>query len=233
MVRLAAVVFEPGGIGRSRALDLRKISEDCYLRNPKNLLLCALLTAMSISLFACRGSTGTNTGDTLPPGGTAPALTQQTASETVTAGQAASFSVTAIGTAPLSYQLLVNGTASGTNSSTFSIAQTTTAQNGAHIDVKVSNATGSVTSATVTLTVNATAIAPAITQEHANVTATAGQAAAFSVAATGTAPLTYQWFVNGTASGTNSNAFSIAQTTTGQSGAQIHVKVTNTAGGRK
>src|ERR1700678_1325421 len=86
MVRLGGVVFEPGGIGRSRALDLRKISEDCYLRNPKNLLLCALLTAMSISLFACSGSTGTSTGDKLPPGGTAPAITHQPASLTVTAG---------------------------------------------------------------------------------------------------------------------------------------------------
>src|ERR1700723_4125581 len=97
MVRLAAVVFEPGGIGRSRALDVRKISEDCYLRNPKNLLLCALLTAMSISLFACSGSTGTSTGDKLPPGGTAPAITQQPASLTVTAGGAAAFFVMGAG----------------------------------------------------------------------------------------------------------------------------------------
>jgi hypothetical protein len=200
------------------------------LRNPRNLLLCAVLMAMSISLFACSGSTGTSTGDKLPPGGTAPAITQQPASLTVTAGQAASFSVTATGTAPLSYQWFVNGTASGTNSSTFSIAQTTTAQNGAHIDVKVSNATGSVTSATAVLTVTAEATAPAITQQPANTTVTAGQSATFTVTATGTAPLTYQWFLNGSAAGTNSNTYTISQTTVGQTGAQIHVKVTNAAG---
>jgi hypothetical protein len=230
MVRLEAVAFAPGGIGRSHARDLRKISEVCYLRNPKNLVLCALLMAMSISLFACSGSTGTSTGDKLPPGGTAPAITQQPASLTVTAGEAATFSVLATGTAPLSYQWFMNGIASGTDSNTFSIAETTSGQTGAHIDVTVTNAAGAVTSAMVTLTVTAAATAPTITEQPASETVSAGQAASFSVTATGTAPLSYQWFVNGTASGSNSNTFSIAQTTTGQTGAQIHVKVTNTAG---
>jgi immunoglobulin I-set domain protein len=230
MVRLAAVVFEPGGIGRSRALDLRKISEDCYLRNPKNLLLCALLTAMSISLCACSGSTGTSPGDKLPPGGTAPAITQQPASLTVTAGEAATFSVMATGTAPLSYQWFMNGAASGTDSNTFSIAETTSGQTGAHIAVTVTNAAGAVTSAMVTLTVTAAATAPTITEQPASETVTAGQAASFSVTATGTAPLSYQWFLNGTASGTNSSTFSIAQTTTAQNGAHIDVKVSNATG---
>jgi Immunoglobulin domain/Immunoglobulin I-set domain len=200
------------------------------LRNPKNLLLCALLMAMSISLFACSGSTGTSTGDKLPPGGTAPAITQQPASVTVTAGQAATFSVMATGTAPLSYQWFMNGTASGTNSDTFSIAAATVGQTGAHIDVTVTNAAGSVTSAMATLTVAATATAPTITEQPASETVTAGQAASFSVVATGTAPLSYQWFVNGTPSGTNSSTFSIAQATTAQNGAHIDVKVSNATG---
>jgi len=200
------------------------------LRNPKNLLLCAVLMAMSISLFACSGSTGTSTGDKLPPGGTAPAITQQPASLTVTAGQAATFSVMATGTAPLSYQWFMNGTASGTNSDTFSIGAATVGQTGAHIDVTVTNAAGAVTSAMAILTVTAAATAPTITQQPASETVTAGQAASFSVTATGTAPLSYQWFVNGTASGTNASTFSIAQTTTAQNGAHIDVKVSNATG---
>jgi hypothetical protein len=200
------------------------------LRNPRNLLLCAVLMAMSISLFACSGSTGTSTGDKLPPGGTAPAITQQPASLTVTAGQAATFSVMATGTAPLSYQWFMNGTASGTNSDTFSIGAATVGQTGAHIDVTVTNAAGAVTSAMAILTVTAAATAPTITQQPASETVTAGQAASFSVTATGTAPLSYQWFVNGTASGTNSSTFSIAQTTTAQNGAHIDVKVSNATG---
>jgi hypothetical protein len=206
------------------------ISEVYDLRNPRNLLLCALLTGMCVSLFAC-GYAGT------PPGGTktnpataAPTIMQQPASISVTAGQPATFSVMASGDPPMSYQWFLNGAAAGTNSSTFSIAQTTPGQTGAQIYVIVSNAGGSVTSATATLTVTATATAPTITQQPSSVTVTAGQSAAFSVMATGTAPLTYQWFMNGTAAGTNSSAFPIAQTTTGQTGAQIHVKVSNATG---
>ena len=80
----------------------------------------------------------------------------------------------------------------------------------------------------MTLTVNPPApTAPAITQQPANATVTAGQPATFTVTATGTAPLTYQWFLNGSAAGTNSNTYSISQTTLGQTGAQIYVTVTN------
>jgi len=197
------------------------------LRIPRNSLLCALLTGMCISLFAC-GYAGTPPKTN--PATAAPTITQQPASQTVTAGQAATFSVTASGDAPMSYQWFMNGAAAGTNSSAFSIAQTATGQTGAQIYVVVTNAGGSATSATVTLTVTATGTAPTLTQQPVSVTVTAGQSAAFSAMATGTAPLTYQWFMNGTTAGTNSNMFSIAQASTGQTGAQIYVKVSNATG---
>jgi hypothetical protein len=182
---------------------------------------------MCISLFAC-GYAGTPPKTN--PATAAPTITQQPASQTVTAGQAATFSVTASGDAPMSYQWFMNGAAAGTNSSAFSIAQTATGQTGAQIYVVVTNAGGSATSATVTLTVTATGTAPTLTQQPVSVTVTAGQSAAFSAMATGTAPLTYQWFMNGTTAGTNSNMFSIAQASTGQTGAQIYVKVSNATG---
>ena len=199
------------------------------MKIPRNSLLCALLTGMCISLFAC-GYAGNPPGTKTNPATAAPAITQQPASQTVTEGQAATFSVTASGDAPLSYQWFMNGAAAGTNSSAFSIAQTATGQTGAQIYVVVTNAGGSAMSATVTLTVTAAATAPTITQQPVSVTVTVGQSAAFSVIATGTAPLTYQWFMNGTAAGTNSSTFSIAQAATGQTGAQIHVKVSNATG---
>src|SRR3984885_12530835 len=211
VIDFAAVRVAHRTIGRSRARNLQTISEVCYLRIPRNSLLCALLTVMCISLFAC-GYAGTPPGFKTNPATAAPTITQQPTSQTVTVGQAATFSVTASGDAPMSYQWFMNGAAAGTNSSAFSIAQTATGQTGAQIFVVVTNAGGSATSATVTLTV------------------TAGQSAAFSVMATGTAPLTYQWFMNGTAVGTNSSTFSIAQTTAGQTGAQIQVKVSNPTG---
>jgi hypothetical protein len=130
--------------------------------------------AMSISLFAC-GYSSAPPDPKDPPNSNAPAITQQPASQTVTAGQAATFSVMATGTAPLSYQWYVNSAAAGTNSSSFTVAAATAGETGAQIYVKVSNTTGSVTSATVTLTVNATATAPAITQQPTNATVTAGR----------------------------------------------------------
>src|SRR5205807_6651765 len=76
----------------------------------------------------------------------APSITMQPLSQTVTAGQPASFSVTAAGTAPLSYQWNKNGAAiSGATSSTYATAATTSSDNGAQFTVVVSNAAGSAT----------------------------------------------------------------------------------------
>ena len=153
---------------RSGARGSRRIIEVCYLRNPKNLVLCGLLMGMSVSLFACRVALALLRAATRLRVATAPTITQQPASLTVTAGQSATFSVTATGTAPLSYQWYVNSAEAGTNSSSFTIAAATVGQTGAQIYVTVTNAVGSATSAKVTLTVNAATTAPVITQQPAN-----------------------------------------------------------------
>ena len=85
----------------------------------------------------------------------APTITTQPASQTVTAGQTASFTVAATGTAPLSYQWNKNGTAiTGATSSTYTTPATTNSDSGAQFTVVVSNTVGSVTSSPATLTVN-------------------------------------------------------------------------------
>jgi hypothetical protein len=85
-----------------------------------------------------------------------PSITAQPASQTVTAGQTATFVVTATGTAPLGYQWQKNGAAiSGANSASYTTPATTTADNGAQFTTVVSNSAGSVSSSTATLTVNA------------------------------------------------------------------------------
>jgi PKD repeat protein len=87
---------------------------------------------------------------------TAPTITTQPASVTVTTGQTASFSVVASGTAPLSYQWRKNGTnISGATSSSCTTPATVMADNGATFSVVVSNSAGSVTSNEATLTVTA------------------------------------------------------------------------------
>ena len=163
---------------------------------------------------------------------TAPAITTQPASVTVTAGATAIFSVTASGTAPLSYQWSKNSAAiSGAISATYTTPATVTTDNGSTFIVTVSNSAGSATSNAATLTVNAAATAPAITSQPASVTVTAGATATFSVTASGTAPLTYQWRKNGTAiSGATSASYTTPATVAGDSGSTFSVVVTNSAG---
>jgi len=86
--------------------------------------------------------------------GTPPTITTQPTPVTVNVGGSASFSVTATGTAPLSYQWLFNGAViSGATNSSFSLTNVTAA-NGGTYSVTVTNAAGSVTSNAVALTVN-------------------------------------------------------------------------------
>ena len=86
----------------------------------------------------------------------APSITTQPSSQTITAGQTATFSVTATGTAPLSYQWSQNGTAiSGATSSSYTTPAETTSASGAQFTVVVSNTAGNATSSAATLTVNA------------------------------------------------------------------------------
>jgi hypothetical protein len=85
----------------------------------------------------------------------APTITTQPANQTVPAGQTATFTVTATGTAPLSYQWQKNGTnINGATASSYTTPATTTSDNGSTFAVVVSNSTGSVTSNSATLTVN-------------------------------------------------------------------------------
>ena len=164
----------------------------------------------------------------------APAITAEPASKTVTAGQTATFSVTASGTAPLTYQWQKkNKNISGATSATYTTAATTEEDNGSSYRVVVENSAGSVTSSAAILTVNnaPTAAAPAITAQPVSKTVTAGQTATFTVAASGTAPLTYQWQKNNSnISGATSASYTTAATTTGDSGSAYRVMVGNSAG---
>src|SRR5580704_678709 len=122
------------------------------LRFAKKYIQCLAFAAMTVWLAAC-GSAGSGSGGgaTNP---TAPTISSQPSAQTVTAGQTATFTVSASGTAPLTYQWFLNSAAVGTNSNTFSIMQTPASDNAAQIFVTVSNTAGMVNSNTVTLTVN-------------------------------------------------------------------------------
>jgi len=86
----------------------------------------------------------------------APSITTQPANRTVTAGQTATFSVTATGTTPLSYQWQQGATPiSGATAASYTTPPTTTSESGAQFSVVISNAISNVTSSAATLTVTA------------------------------------------------------------------------------
>lgn len=89
---------------------------------------------------------------------TAPTISIQPASQTVTASQSAIFSVAVTGTAPLTYQWTKNGAPlSGAIGSTYTTPATTSSDNGEVFAAVVSNAAGTVTSNGAILTVRAAA----------------------------------------------------------------------------
>jgi hypothetical protein len=169
---------------------------------------------------------------TVNPAGTAPTITAEPANQTVNAGQTATFSVVATGTAPLNYQWQKNGVSiAGATSASYTTPVTTTADSGSPFQVVVSNSVGSAQSNPATLTVNAAAVAPTITTQPVNQTVTAGQTATFAVVAAGSAPLNYQWQKNGASiAGATSASYTTPATTTAESGATFLVVVSNSGG---
>src|SRR5467141_3043192 len=187
-----------------------------------------LLVVVALTTTGCSGFvSGANTSALV-----APMVTLQPANQTGTAGQTATFSVTANGTAPLTHQWKKNGVAiSGAVSSSYTTPATANSDNGAQFIVLVSNAVGSVTSGAATLSVNAGAVAPSITTQPASQTVMTGQTATFNVAAAGTGPLSYQWQKNGTAIiGATSSGYTTPPAAASDNGAQFTVLVTNSVG---
>ncbi len=159
-----------------------------------------------------------------------PTIVVQPVSQTVTTGQDATFAVWAIGTGPLSYQWQFGGTnllgETGTNLAIHSV----TTNNAGNYDVIVSNSSGSVTSAVLSLTVVVPVVPPTIVVQPVSQTVTNGQDATFAVSAGGTAPLSYQWQFRGTnLSGETGANLTIHSVTTNSAG-NYDVIVSNSSG---
>lgn len=121
---------------------------------PMRQLLVFML--LPLTLAACGGggddSSGSTSSSTTTTAVTAPSITTQPASVTVTTGSAASFSVVASGSS-LSFQWYKAGTAiSGATSASYAVSAAASSDAGDYY-VVVTNSAGSVTSSTVTLTV--------------------------------------------------------------------------------
>jgi hypothetical protein len=123
----------------------------------------------------------------------APDFTSQPASRTNNAGTAATFTASALGDGPLSYQWQKNGSdISGATASSLTLNNVLTVDAGSYT-VTVTNKFGTNVSPTALLTVND----PAITTQPASQSQPPGATVNFSVVAAGTPALTYQWQKNG------------------------------------
>ena len=193
----------------------------------------AAVAVAFVALWICAscgsGSTATSSSSSSSSEVSAPLITTQPSSQSVNSGQAATFSVVATGTAPISYQWMKAGAnISGATSAGYTIPATTFTDNGSQFQVKVSNSAGSVTSNAATLTIN---VAPSIVTQPLSQTVTAGQTATFTVAVAGTAPLTYQWQKGGASiSGATLASYTTPGTTSSDNGSQFQVTVSNTLG---
>ena len=118
----------------------------------------------------------------------------QPQSLTVVQGQNATFSVNAVGSAPLTYQWRFAGAnITGATNTSVTLTNVLASQAGLY-SVVISNPFGTTTSANATLTV---LLPPTITVQPVSQTLTQGATLNLSVTATGSPTLVYQWRLNG------------------------------------
>ena len=183
----------------------------------------------------------------IPASCTPPSITSQPTNTSVCSGDNTSFTVTAAGTAPLSYQWQVSTAGaggpwanltnaapySGVTTNTLTITTATLAMNSYQYRVIVTGVCAplTATSTSAILAVNAASF-PAITGQPSNVTVCSGAGATFTVNATG-AGLSYQWQVSTNGGGlfTNiggamTNALTLAGVTAAMNNNQYRVIIT-------
>ena len=160
----------------------------------------------------------------------APSIATQPASISVVSGQSATFTVSATGTAPLTYQWLKNGVVIPNATSASLTLNTVSSTDAASYTVVVTNVVGSVTSSKATLTVTPVVSSPTIASQPTSLTIVQGSLASFTVVANGTGNLSYQWYVNGNVIGGATSATYTINTTSASDAGSYTVTVTNQVG---
>ncbi len=147
-----------------------------------------VITCVMTSSLTCTSSNPVTSNSITMTVNSLTVINTQPVSQAVCAGANVTFNVAASGTA-LTYQWRKAGVnISGATSTSFTITGVTAA-NAGNYDVVVTGTCGTVTSNTVTLTVNAVTV---ISAQPVSQTVCSGSNVSFSLIATGTA-LTYQW----------------------------------------
>ncbi|HEV2438387.1 MAG TPA: immunoglobulin domain-containing protein [Verrucomicrobiae bacterium] len=123
-----------------------------------------------------------------------PSIITQPQDQTISLGGTASFTVTAGGSEPLSYQWYYNTNTPVANATdpTLTIANVQLTNAGTY-SVTVSNLAGGITSSNAVLAINTNPVAPVFTLQPASQVVLSGSMASFTALAAGTAPISYQW----------------------------------------
>jgi uncharacterized delta-60 repeat protein len=185
-----------------------------------------LSDAGNYSVFVTDANGGISSSNAVLQVGIAPAFTSQAGSLTVTQGQSASFSITAIGT-PLNYDWEKNGVfITGQTNPTLTFASVV-ATNAAVYTCQVSNFLGSITSTGAVLTVD---YPPIISAQPVGQTIGVGSNFTVNVTATGIPAVAYQWRINGAPiPGATDSNYTVTGAQTGNSG-YYDVVITNSIG---
>ncbi|MBN1578111.1 MAG: immunoglobulin domain-containing protein [Chitinispirillaceae bacterium] len=228
----SAVTFTIAATGTDISYQWRRDGSDIAGGTDASYTIDAATMADDGAEFRCvvSNAAGTETSDaadltvTMLP----PVITTQPASQTVTEGATATFTVAASGT-DLGYQWRRDGgDIPGATSASFTTAAATMVDAGAIFTCKVSNAAGSVTSNEAVLTV--TMLPPEITTQPASQAVDESSTVTFAVVATGTS-LGYQWRRDGgDITGATGASYTIDQVTMADDGATFRCVVSNVGG---
>jgi hypothetical protein len=174
----------------------------------------------------------------------APTVTLNPVDHTATAGDTVLFTAAATGTPTptVQWQVSANGgttftSVPGATSNTLTLTDVTTAMSGEQYRAVFTNSAGTATTTAALLTVNAATVAPTITLQPKNVTATVGNPAVFTASATGNPTPTVQWFLStdggktfASIAGATSTTLTVPPVGIGGNGWQFRAVFTNSAG---
>ena len=157
-------------------------------------------------------------------------ITQQPQTQTIFVSQAVTFSVSALGSAPLSYQWLFNGVPiPSATSSVYTLTNTQTSSAGSY-SVVVTNPVSSVTSLNALLSVLLPFSAPVISLQPNSQIVQVGSQATFAVATSTSGTTSYQWYLNGAIIyGATASTYSILNCQASNAGSYM-VVLSNAAG---
>jgi hypothetical protein len=205
----------------------RTLAQACTTLRIRAHSTCAGIVFILAFVAGCSPS---STGGTTTPQVVAPSIATQPLAQSVGVGETATFSVSASGTAPLTYQWLRGGSAvASAKGASYTTPALALSDDGSLFSVTVSNSAGSVTSSGAKVSVSTKA--PMIVTDPTSTSKVDGDSANFSVVVSGTGPFSYQWLRGSTAiPGATASSYTLPAVSLADTGSTFSVQVSNTAG---